>query len=284
MQSLLLGYLTLLMAVTIAAAVACFRSVPRSERWIVERFGSRVRVLTPGLNVVLPFVERVKQKVDITERVLEIHDPDLLTEDEVALGFDATAFLKISDPARAGYVVSDLVRAADVLVRTNLRSAVRSLSAEAILAHPARLEDGLIAVLNEGLTQWGAQLTALHIQRVGPSYPRYRVAQTGEATKLITLVVPGFLEDELLVEVEGHKLIIRGNKRDQDEGGFPAECQSFERRFQLGEHVEVRGARLTCGLLEIELQRKGADGVSRNKVGIRGNLSQTLEPKIIRAA
>lgn len=284
MQSLLLGYLTLLFAVTLTAAACCLRVVPRGQRWVVERFGSQLRVLQPGLNVVIPFVEHVRQKLDLTERVIEIRDPDLLTKDEVALGFDVTAFLRISDPVKASYAVSDLLRAADVLVRTNLRSAVRSLPAEAIVSQPARLEDNLLAVLNEGLTQWGAELTTLHIERVGPAYPRYRVAQTGELTKLITLVVPGFLEDELLVEVEGNKLIIRGTKRDEDIAGFPAECQAFERRFQLGDHVEVRGARLTSGLLEIELARKGAEGLARNKVGISGKLSQTLEPKITKAA
>lgn len=284
MQSLLLGYLTVLVLLTGAIAAFCLRVVPRSERWVVERFGSKIRVLMPGLNAVVPFAERVRKRVDVTERALEIRDPDLLTKDEVALGLDVTAFLRVSDPVKACYAVADLYRAADVLLRTNLRSAVRAMTADAILAQPARVEESLLAVLNEGLAQWGALLTAFHIDRVGPSYPRYRVAQTSETTKLITLVVPGFLEDELLVEVEGHKLIIRGNKRDEDVAGFPAECRSFERRFQLGEQVEVRGARLTCGLLEIELQRKGASGAARNKVGISGTLSQPLEPKITRAA
>lgn len=280
MQSILLGYMTLIVAVTLAGAAACLRVVPGGQRWVVERFGARVRVLAPGLNLVLPFVDRVKQKLDLTERVIEIRDPDLLTKDEIALGFDLTAFLKVSDPVRASYIVSDLVRAADVLVRTGLRSAVRSLSAEAILAQPARLEDGLLAALNEGLAQWGAEITTLHIERVGPSYPRYRVTQTGEFTKLITLIVPGFLEDEILVEVEANRLVIRGKKPDEDPLRLAVECQNFERRFQLGPSVEVRGARLTAGLLEIELARKGAASSADSKVGTGVTLSKTLEPKI----
>jgi HSP20 family molecular chaperone IbpA len=291
MPLLNLGYLIVLMGISATVVGLTVRVVPFSQQWVVERFGRTVRVLKPGWNVVVPFMDRIRHKVNMTQHLVEIKDGEFVTEDNVSLSLDLTAFLLVHDPVKASYGVSDLPRAIEVLVRTNLRSAIRAMTVEDLLGNAQRVEDNMRSILNEGAAFWGATISALQFGHIRRSWPVYKVERTDAMTKLLTLVVPGFLDSELSVELEGSRLIVRGNKHGDPARTGPGgaatilENRSFERRFQLGDHVEIKNARLAHGILEIEIARRVPESaLPRLRIGISGNLTDGPDSKVIRAA
>jgi HSP20 family molecular chaperone IbpA len=291
MPLLNLGYLIVLMGISATVVGLTVRIVPFSQQWVVERFGRAVRVLKPGWNVVIPFMDRIRHKVNMTQHLVEIKDGEFVTEDNVSLSLDLTAFLLVHDPVKASYGVSDLPRAIEVLVRTNLRSAIRAMTVDDLTGNAQRVEDNMRSILNEGAAYWGATISALQFGHIRRSWPVYKVERTDAMTKLLTLVVPGFLDNELSVELEGSRLIVRGNKQGNPARANPGgaatilENRSFERRFQLGDHVEIKSARLSHGILEIEIARRVPESaLPRMRIGISGNLTHNPDPKVIRAA
>jgi len=122
---------------------------------------------------------------------------------------------------------------------------------------------------------------------IGPAYPPYNIELTGENAYKISLALAGFADNELEVEVKEYLLSVRGQKTEASERegrsflhqGIAA--RSFERRFQLADHVAVTGAKLANGLLEIELKREIPEALKARKIaiGIGANMAKVLESK-----
>lgn len=112
----------------------------------------------------------------------------------------------------------------------------------------------------------------------GQSYPPYNIERTGEDTYRITMAVAGFAEDELNIEAKQHALTVSGQKENAEEDrevlfqGIAG--RSFERRFQLADHVEVHGAALENGLLHIDLKRELPEAMKPRKVEIGKSVKQ----------
>ena len=282
-----------LIVAAVAVIALSIRVVPHSQQWVVERFGQRMRILKPGMNLVLPFVERVRHKVNMVQYLVDIKEGEFVTEDNIALSLDLTTFMIVYDPIKASYALSDLPKGVDVVIRTTLRSLIGAIPLDDLVNFPHRIEENLRAVINEGIAAWGIAITNMKFGNIKRSYPHYKFDQMDPNSKLLTIAVPGFMEGDLAVELEGSRLIVRGNKQMQPIvagkrpiGAAPGfEQREFERRFQLGEYVEIRGARLAHGLLEIELARRIPEPISpRKKIGISATLARGVEQKVIKAA
>ena len=282
-----------LIVVVVAVIALSVRVVPHSQQWVVERFGQRMRVLKPGMSLILPFADRVRNKVNMVQYLVDIKEGEFVTEDNIALSLDLTTFMIVYDPIKASYALSDLPKAVDVVVRTTLRSLIGSLPLDELVNFPHRIEENLRGVINEGIAIWGIAITNMKFGNIKRSYPQYKFEQLDPGTKLLTIAVPGFMDGDLAVELEGSRLIVRGNKQAQPIvagkrpiGSAPGfEQQAFERRFQLGEYVEIKGARLAHGLLEIELARRIPEPISpRKTIGISGTVARAAEHKVIKAA
>lgn len=120
---------------------------------------------------------------------------------------------------------------------------------------------------------------------VGNSYPPYNIERTGENAYRITVAVAGFTEPELSIEVKENTLSIRGEKQVQD-GGKPSDvlyqgiaARAFERRFQLADHVEVRGASLENGLLHVDLVREIPETLKPRTIPITSGSAKVIEAK-----
>jgi molecular chaperone IbpA len=118
-----------------------------------------------------------------------------------------------------------------------------------------------------------------------PNYPPYNIERTGENAYRITVAVAGFTEPELGIEVKENTLSIRGEKQAQDSAkssdvlyqGIAA--RAFERRFQLADHVEVRGASLENGLLHVDLVREIPETLKPRTIPINGGTAKVIEAK-----
>ena len=118
-----------------------------------------------------------------------------------------------------------------------------------------------------------------------PTYPPYNIERTGENAYRITMAVAGFGEDELSIEAKENTLTVKGEKKEQSEAegkqflyrGIAA--RSFERRFQLADHVEVKGASLVNGLLHVDLVREIPEAMKPRTIAINGKQKQ-VEAKV----
>lgn len=132
------------------------------------------------------------------------------------------------------------------------------------------------------LDQWGGADAA-------PSYPPYNIERTGENAYRISVAVAGFTRDEINIEVKENTLTIRGEKQvaEKEEQGETLyqgiAARAFERRFQLADHVEVKGAELENGLLHVDLVREIPEAMKPRQIAIGGK-AKVIEGKTAKAA
>src|ERR687898_28263 len=145
--------LVLLAILTIAMGV---RTIPQGYAYTVERFGRYSRTLGPGLGLIVPYIERIGQKVNVMEQVLDVPSQEAFTRDNAGVTIDAAAFFQVLDAARASYEVSDLNQALLTLTMTNIRTVVGSMDLDELLSHRDEIHERLLRVADAAASPWGA--------------------------------------------------------------------------------------------------------------------------------
>jgi regulator of protease activity HflC (stomatin/prohibitin superfamily) len=157
--------LVLVVIVTIAMGV---RTVPQGYAYTVERFGRYSRTLTPGLGLIIPYMEQIGKRVNVMEQVLDVPSQEAFTRDNAGVTIDAAAFYQVLDAARASYEVSDLNQALLVLTMTNIRTVVGSMDLDQLLSHRDEINERLLRVVDAAASPWGAKVTRVEIKDILP--------------------------------------------------------------------------------------------------------------------
>lgn len=137
------------------------------ERACVERLGRYQRTLQPGLNFILPFIERMI-KVDMREQVVDVPPQEVITKDNATVTVDAIIYYEVTDPVKVLYNVAQFRLATIKLAQTNLRNVIGDLSLDESLTSRERINMRLRDVLDEATDKWGAKVTRVELQRIEP--------------------------------------------------------------------------------------------------------------------
>jgi regulator of protease activity HflC (stomatin/prohibitin superfamily) len=154
--------------ITIVTLVRAVRIVPQQRMDVVERLGRYKRTLNPGLNLLVPFVDAVRTKVDMREQVVSFPPQPVITSDNLVVSIDTVLYFKVVDPVRATYEIANFLQAIEQLTVTTLRNVIGSLDLERALTSREEINKHLSVVLDETTGRWGVKVTRVEIKAIEP--------------------------------------------------------------------------------------------------------------------
>ncbi len=142
--------------------------VPQQSAWIVQKLGKFDRKLEPGLNILIPFIEKVAYKHSLKEFAHEVQEQPAITRDNVTMMMDGIIYLRIVDPVQASYGVSDPIYAVSQLAQTSMRSEIGKLSLDQCFEEREALNANIVTALNAASQTWGIQCMRYEIKNITP--------------------------------------------------------------------------------------------------------------------
>src|SRR5687767_10691858 len=159
--ALLLVFVVLVLAKTI-------RIIPQARAGIVERFGKYRTTLNAGLNLLVPFVDRVRYTLDLREQVVSFPPQPVITEDNLVVSIDTVIYFQVTDPVSATYEIANYIQAVEQLTMTTLRNIVGGMDLEQTLTSREKINTGLRTVLDEATGKWGIRVNRVEIKGIDP--------------------------------------------------------------------------------------------------------------------
>ena len=143
--------------------------VPQGEEWLVERLGKFSRVLKPGLNIIVPYIEAVRQKITTRDIILDIPQQEVITRDNAVILTNAVAFVRVTKPENALYGVEDFRVAIQQLIMTTLRSILGEMTLDEALSNREHIKTKLKEQIIDDVADWGVTVKSVEIQDINPS-------------------------------------------------------------------------------------------------------------------
>ncbi|RDV01068.1 SPFH domain-containing protein [Undibacter mobilis] len=206
MESLV--FLVALVVLVLAVVAAGVKTVPQGFQWTVERFGRYRTTLMPGLNLIVPFIDRIGHRINVQETVLEIPSQSVITKDNASVTVDGIVFYQVLQAARAAYEVQNLQGAVENMALTNIRTAIGALDLDETLSKRDEINDRLLQVLDAATQPWGVKITRVELKDISP--PANVVASmamqlTAERERRAAILTAEGIKQAAILKAEGDK-------------------------------------------------------------------------------
>ncbi len=169
MDNQILNILAVLIIVTVITLYKGVKIVPQGEEWIIERLGKFNRILKPGLNILIPFIETVREKVSTRDIILDIPEQEVITKDNAVIVTNAVSFIKVTNPVDAIYGIENFKLAIVNLVMTTLRSIIGEMNLDEALSNREQIKNKLKEQIIDDVADWGVTVKSVEIQDIKPS-------------------------------------------------------------------------------------------------------------------
>ncbi|HYU83890.1 MAG TPA: SPFH domain-containing protein [Kribbellaceae bacterium] len=166
MAELIIGAIAALIAIIVVFRTV--RIVPQARAGNVERLGRYQRTLEPGLNFVVPFVDRVRPLIDLREQVVSFDPQSVITEDNLVVHIDTVLYFQVTQPRAAAYEIVNYIQAIEQLTVTTLRNVIGSLDLEKVLTSREHVNQQLRGVLDEASGKWGIRVNRVELKAIDP--------------------------------------------------------------------------------------------------------------------
>jgi len=200
--------LLVLLVLAVATAAQGVRTVPQGEVWTVERFGAFTRLLQPGLNIIIPFVDRIGRKLNVQEVVLDIPEQSVITKDNASVAVDGIVYYRVMEPAKAAYAVQNLQQALTALAMTNIRAVIGEMDLDQTLSSRERINSSLLAILDGATEPWGVKMSRVELRKVEPPDTLVRamnLQMTAERERRASVVKAEGEKAALILQAEGRR-------------------------------------------------------------------------------
>jgi regulator of protease activity HflC (stomatin/prohibitin superfamily) len=165
------GFSMFVIAVVVLAVVLVLmgvKPVPQGYEWTVERFGRYTHTLRPGINWIVPIVDRIGAKMNMMETVIDVPSQEVITRDNALVEVDGVVFSQVLDAARAAYEVRELERSVLNLTMTNIRTVMGSMDLDELLSQRDKINAELLNVVDDATEPWGIKVTRIEIKDISP--------------------------------------------------------------------------------------------------------------------
>ncbi|MBK6636843.1 MAG: SPFH/Band 7/PHB domain protein [Rhodocyclaceae bacterium] len=181
-------------AITLAKGV---RIVPQGEEWIVERLGKYQGTLRPGLNIIIPYLDQVRYKLVTKDIILDVQEQEVITKDNAVIVTNAISFIKVTDPIKAVYGVTDFSEAIRNMIMTTLRSIIGEMNLDEALSNRDKIKARLREGVADEAIDWGLTVKSVEIQDIKPSESMQRAMEAQASAERE--------RKAMVTKAEGHK-------------------------------------------------------------------------------
>jgi regulator of protease activity HflC (stomatin/prohibitin superfamily) len=155
----------LIVFVTLARTI---RVVPQARAAVVERLGRYSRTLSPGLTLVVPFIDRIRSTIDLREQVVSVPPQPVITEDNLVVSIDSVIYFQVTDAKAATYEIANYIQAIEQLTVTTLRNVIGGLALEKTLTSRDEINSRLRGVLDDATGKWGIRVNRVELKAIDP--------------------------------------------------------------------------------------------------------------------